>query len=580
MAKFLLGILSGVVLTVLTVFAMILVAATFGTPAPSVEEDSVLTIRLQGDIPEYSRTDFSFEFMRSGPPPTLLDLRDTLHHAAGDDRIRALLLDFRGLAIGWGKAQEIRWAVETFKKSGKPVFAFLSAAATSDYYIASAADRIFMPPEGVLDVKGLRVQATFYTDTLKKLGIEAELERIGKYKSAVESMTRTSMSDEYREVMNSILDDVYTRFVETVAPARGKTPEALLEILDQGPFIPPNALKAGLVDALLYADQVDDHIQEKLELEELIKVKFSQYSKSTRDLAGGDSEDEIAIVYAEGQIMRGSSEDDPFFGATVLGSDSFAKTIREVRDKEAVKAVILRINSPGGDAVASDLMWREVRLLREKKPVIVSMSDVAASGGYYIAMADDTPVLAYAGTYTGSIGVFFGKINLRGFYDKIGIKKETLTRGRYADINSDYRSLTEDERRKLRSDIEVFYKNFVEKVAQSRNRDWDQIHEVAQGRVWLGSQALEQGLVDELGGLDRAIELARAAAEIDEEAELKLVPYPAPKNIFESLIDPETWTRETPLPAALRSKLAEIPNLVSLLQGGMLRIAPYSITVE
>ena len=580
MAKFLLGILSGVVLTVLTVFAMILVAATLGTPAPSVEEDSVLTIRLQGEVPEYSRTDFSFEFMRSGPRPTLLDLRDTLHHAAGDDRIRALLLDFRGLAVGWAKAQEIRWAVETFKKSEKPVFAFLSAAATSDYYIASAADRIFMPPEGVLDVKGLRVQATFYTDTLKKLGIEAELERIGKYKSAVESMTRTSMSDEYREVMNSILDDVYTRFVETVAPARGKTPEALLEILDQGPFIPPNALKAGLIDALLYADQVDDHIQEKLELETLTKVKFSQYSQSIRDLAGDDSEDEIAIVYAEGQIMRGSSKDDPFFGATVLGSDSFAKTIREVRDKEAVKAVILRINSPGGDAVASDLMWREVRLLREKKPVIVSMSDVAASGGYYIAMADDTPVLAYAGTYTGSIGVFFGKINLRGFYDKIGIKKETLTRGRYADINSDYRSLTEDERGKLRSEIKVFYKNFVEKVAQSRNRDWEQIHEVAQGRVWLGSQALEQGLVDELGGLDRAIELARDAAEIDEEAELKLVPYPAPKNIFESLIDPETWARETPLPAALRSKLDEIPNLVSLLQGGMLRIAPYSITVE
>ena len=580
MAKFLLGILSGVVLTVLTVLAMILVAATLGTPAPSVEEDSVLTIRLQGEVPEYSRTDFSFEFMRSGPRPTLLDLRDTLHHAAGDDRIRALLLDFRGLAVGWAKAQEIRWAVETFQKSEKPVFAFLSAAATSDYYIASAADRIFMPPEGVLDVKGLRVQATFYTDTLKKLGIEAELERIGKYKSAVESMTRTSMSDEYREVMNSILDDVYARFVETVAPSRGKTPGELLEILDQGPFIPPSALKAGLVDALLYADQVDDHIKEKLELEELTKVKFSQYSKSTRDLAGGDSEDEIAIVYAEGQIMRGWSEDDPFFGATVLGSDSFAKTIREVRDKEAVKAVILRINSPGGDAVASDLMWREVRLLREKKPVIVSMSDVAASGGYYIAMADNTPVLAYAGTYTGSIGVFFGKINLRGFYDKIGIKKETLTRGRYADINSDYRSLTEDERGKLRSEIKVFYKNFVEKVAQARNRDWDQIHEVAQGRVWLGSQALEQGLVDELGGLDRAIELARDAAEIDEEADIRLVPYPAPKNIFESLIDPETWTREAPLPAALRSKLAEIPNLVSLLQGGMLRIAPYSITVE
>jgi protease-4 len=260
-----------------------------------------------------------------------------------------------------------------------------------------------------------------------------------------------------------------------------------------------------------------------------------------------------------------------------VGAESFNKTLRSVREDDDVKAVILRVDSPGGDAFASDLMWREVNLLRAEKPLIVSMSDVAASGGYYISMAQ-APVLAYPGTTTGSIGVFYGKLNLRGLYDKLGIKKEIVTRGKFAAIDTDYRAMTAAEREKMQQEIRAFYDAFVRKVADSRGREWAAIDEVAQGRVWMGSQAHEQGLVDELGGFDRAIEMAQQAAGLDDGA-FRLVPYPASQDLFEALFDSDgfAWTQamDFPLPSALRSVLSP-----SLLQGGILRLAPYSITVQ
>ena len=280
-------------------------------------------------------------------------------------------------------------------------------------------------------MKGLRAEVSFYADTLEKLGIEAEVERIGKYKSAAEPFSRSSMSDEYREVVNSVLDDLYMRFIATVAKSREKSDDAFRALLDEGPFLSADAVEAGLIDGLKYEDQFRDYLKEKMEQEEWREVTFSDYRRSMESTAGFGGGDQIAVVYAVGDIMAGNSEVDPFLDARILGDESFAKTLRGVREDDDVKAVILRVNSPGGDAFASDRMWREVNLLREKKPLVVSMSNVAASGGYYISMAQ-APVVAYPGTFTGSIGVIYGKMNLRGLYDKIGVKKEILTRGRFA----------------------------------------------------------------------------------------------------------------------------------------------------
>ena len=578
MVKYLLGIISGIILVVLFVVFLVLAGVAVQSFEPDIEADSVLTIRLSGRIPEHIGG-FTIQMLRTGPPPTVLELRNVFEKAAEDDRIRALTLHLGGLGVGWAKAQEIRWGIEKFKQAGKPVFAFLTTGSTIDYLVASAADEVYMSPEGMLDVKGLRIEASFYTETLAKLGIEAELHRVGKYKSAVEPYVRTSMSDEYREVWNSILDDVYSRFLTTVGVARGKSEEEMRQIVETGPFLPRQALDAGLIDGLKYRDELEDHIKETLELDELRKVKYSEYRNTLPNSLGFGAENQVAVVYAVGEILSGNGQTDPFTGLTILGSDSFSATLRKLREDDDIKAVILRINSPGGDAVASDQIWREVNLLREEKPLVVSFSDVAASGGYYIAMAG-APVLAYPGTYTGSIGVFYGKINLRGLYEKIGLKKEVIKRGRFADIYSDYRSLNDDERAKLRGDIEIFYKGFVDKVAESREREWEEIDEVAQGRVWMGSQAEQQGLVDELGGFDRAIELAREAAGIEEDEEIQLVPYPAPKNPFEALFDADTWVSEPAWVSLVRSRLADLPLGPSLLQGGMLRIAPYSIQVR
>ena len=582
MIKYLLGILTGVVLVFLLIGAIFLMALTMGGVPPSIEDDSVLVIRLRGEIPEHVGLKFSFGSWDSSMPPTLLEVRQAFQYAAEDDRIRAIALYCGGLRTGWAKAQEIRWAIEDFKKSEKPVRAFLQGASMLDYYVAAAADEISMTPAAVLDVKGLRAEVSFYKDTLAKIGVEAELERIGKYKSFAEPWSRSSMSEPFREVINSVLDEIYGQFLEGVAPAREMTPDELRAVIDTGPFVQEQALESGLVDVLQYEDEFLDELKRDLELDELHKVGLARYSKISGDSLGFGGETQIAVVYAVGNIVGGQAEPDPIFGSSVLGADSFSRTLRKVKDDDDIEAVIVRIDSPGGDAFASDRMWREMNRLREEKPVVVSMSDVAASGGYYIAMAD-SPVLAYPATITGSIGVVYGKFNLRGLYDKLGIHKEIITRGRYAASLSDYSGFSPEERAKARESLEAFYETFVRKVAESRGREWDEIDEIAQGRVWMGSQAQANGLVDELGGFDRAVELAKEAAGLDPEDGVTLVPYPEPKEFLELLLEGNWRAAESPVATYIRSTLGELGGSVPwpvLLRGGLMYVAPYSIEIR
>jgi len=579
MLKFLLGVLSGVILVFFAiglVFLLLLVAV--GSSGPTIADEAVLQVRLSGGLPEHVAEDVSLASLQGKTPVTLLTLLKAIEEAAADDRIKALEIRFDRLRVGWAKAQELRWAIDGFRESGKPVYAYLHNAGMLDYYVASVADDLRAAPESLLDVKGLRAEVMFYKDFFDKLGVDVEMERIGRFKSGAEPYSRSEMSDEFREVLDLMLDQYMDQFLDGVAERRGFTSGELRTLLDEGPFLPNRAVEVGLIDGIAYPDQFNDLMSEELELDELNKVSLREYVSAGAVTLEESSSNRIAVLYGVGTILR--TNGGLFGGDRVLASDAFNRTVRQLREDDSIDAVILRIDSPGGDAIASDEMWRELNLLAEEKPIIVSMSDVAASGGYYMAMIEDAPILAYPGTVTGSIGVYFGKLNLRGLYDKVGLKKEVVSRGRFAAIDSDYLPLGEAGRAKLREGIEHIYQGFVTKVADARGKEYDAIHEVAQGRVWLGTDALENGLIDELGGFSRAIELAKEKAGIDEADDVSLVIYPATKNLLEVLLESEGLPQVKLSLGGIELLTVVDPRLPALLEGGMLALTPYSLTVQ
>jgi len=384
--------------------------------------------------------------------------------------------------------------------------------------------------------------------------------------------TRTSMSPETSEVMNSIVDEVYGNLVTRIAQGRKKTPDAVRALIDQGPLLANDALHEGLVDELRYEDQMFGDLQQKLNSGEIHKLTTAKYLKITPGSLGLEGSRRIAMLVGDGSITRGSSEDEASDGITEEG---FNKVLRRIARDSSVAGVVVRIDSPGGDAVASDAIWREMNLLSKKKPMVISMSDTAASGGYYMAMTGDR-IVAYPGTLTGSIGVVFGKPNLHGLYDKLGITKDMIKRGRFADIDSDYTELTPAALEKLKDGIDANYRDFVGKVAQARRRTFDQIEPLAQGRVWLGSQALSRGLVDDLGGLDRALELVKQKAKIPASENVTIVMYPARRSILDLVFGRST---EGVFESRLRPLLKDWP-VEMWAKGGLLRVMPYSVKVQ
>jgi len=384
--------------------------------------------------------------------------------------------------------------------------------------------------------------------------------------------TRTSMSPETKEVLSSIIDDLYGNLVQRIAEGRKKTPEQIRATIDQGPFLSPHAQEQGLIDGLLYEDQMYDEVKAKLNNGDLKKVSLRDYLRVPP--VGAVGKQRIALVTGEGGISRGDGGSD-FSGDNGIESEGFDKLLRRVGNDDGVKGVIVRIDSPGGEVFASDAIWREMNLLSKKKPLVISMSDTAASGGYYIAMTGD-PVVAYPGTFTGSIGVVFGKANLHGLYDKLGVTKDLLSRGRYADIDSDYGPLSADGHAKLRKAIDEDYRSFVGKVAAARRRKFEDIEPLSQGRVWLGSQAKANGLIDELGGLDRALDLVKEKAKIPKSERVTLVTYPPKRTIFDLMFG---QTAEGAMESRLRGVLKAWQVRVWA-RGGMMRLMPYSINVR
>ncbi len=579
MAKFFLGVIAGIFLCVFLVVMVAVAAVALTSRPPLVSEGSTLVLDLSGDIPERNPVDVSPVLFQRPARPTVKDLHDLLEKAAADRRINAVLVRPSFLGGGWAKAQELRANLESFKKSRKPLLAWLQVATMRDYFVASAADKVYVAPEGILDVKGLRAEAMFFKNTLDKIGVQADLEHIGAYKSFSEPFTRNRMSEAYRENTNAILDAVFEQFLATVAPARQMTSDQLRAALDSGPFLPAQAVEHRLADGLLYEDQVFDQIQKLTKVKSVKKLKPEDYNRVSLESLGLAGGSRIALVYAVGDIYRGGDDLD-LLGESVITSDSMAKTLRQVAEDKSLQGVIVRIDSPGGDSFASDQLWREMNLLGSKKPMVISMSDLAASGGYYIAMTQ-APVLAYPGTFTGSIGVVYGKLNLKGLYDKIGVTKEILSRGRNAEIDSDYRSFTPAERQKVLESMQVTYRDFVQKVADARKKTWKEIDVLAQGRVWMGSQALDNGLVDELGGLDRAITLVKQRAKLKPEDKVTLVTYPPQKKLLDLVLERMgSVSSADHLLAEIGHRLGAATPWRSLLRGGMLKIAPYWVTVQ
>jgi protease IV len=575
MGKFLLGLLTGAVLVVLLIVIGFFAIASLKSKPPSVADGSTLILRLSGDVPEKPPIELAIPILAEKTVVTVENVWAMLRHAAVDSRIKAVVFEPEDAGIGWAKMQEIRSDLVEFRKSGKPLYAYLKTPGLREYYMATACSKIYMPPVDMLNLKGIGLGVMYFRNTLDKLGVQVDVEHAGKYKDFGDMFTRTSMSPETKEVINSLIDGLYGDLIDTVAKGRGKDSAAVRAIIDEGPFLSTQARAKGLVDELRFEDEMFGELKTALHQNELKKIAERDYLNVPETSAG--QQDRIAFIVGEGTITRGDPDSE---NATGLESEQFDKMLARVGNDSGIKAIIVRINSPGGEVTASNDIWRAMNELRKRKPVVISMSDAAASGGYYMAMSGD-PILAYPATETGSIGVVFGKPNLHGLYDKIGITKDYVSRGRFALIDSDYQSLNEAGRAKLREGIDADYEDFVGKVAAARRKPRGQIEPVAQGRVWLGDQAKSKGLVDELGGIDRAIQMVKQKAGIPAAGRVRLVVYPAKRSLLDVLLHS---TSESEAEAMLsRAGLEPLraawhdDGLRVWMRGGMLRMMPFAI---
>src|SRR5580704_999737 len=574
MVKFILGLVTGVFLVFLSFILLFFTLLRFREKPPVIVDNSVLALHLSGDIPEKPPLELPGILSGGDATLTVSDLWMMLRKAAADPHIRAIVLEPESLSAGWAKLEEIRGDLQQFRKSGKPVYAYLRAPSARDYYVALPADRIYLGDEEPVYLKGLRAEVMYFKKSLDKLGVTVEVEHAGKYKDFGDMFTRSDMSPETREVITSLVTNLYGNLVDRIAAARKKTPDQVRTIVDQGPFTAQQALNAGLVDELRFEDQMWGELGDKLGSTP-VKVPASQYAMVSPESAGLAGRSHIALIVGAGDIVRGGPGDDGS-GETSLTSYGFNKLLREVGGDSNIRGVVVRIDSPGGEASASDEIWREMNLLSKKKPLVISMSDVAASGGYYMAMTGDT-VVAYPQTETGSIGVVFGKPNLHGLYDKLGVTKDAVQLGKHADIDSDYTALTPDERQILRQGIDENYRDFVGKVAVARHRSYDRTEPLAQGRVWLGSEAKANGLVDELGGFDTAISLLKKKANIPAGENVTLMVYPPRENLLNMLMKRSQGADI--LEVTLRQVFGRVP-FHAWMKGGMLRTMPISIDVR
>ena len=500
--------------------------------SPHVVANSALVLRVSGDLGEVEPGGLVGSLFE--PPPTVRSVIEALRKAKVDRRVTSVIIRPSGTAALWGKVQEMRDAILDFKTSKKPIVAFLEYGGEQEFYLASACDKVFLMPTASLDLTGMANYELFLRGTLEKVGAYPDALHIGEYKTASNTFTERTFTPPHREMAESLNKDLYEQLLKGLASGREKTVDEIRQLVDHGPFLPEDAVRAGLVDDVAYEDELDDKVQ--LGKGNVKFLEHHEYRSVSPTSLGLNRGPKIAVLYAVGIISSGESNYDSPNGQ-VVGSDTIVRYLRKARADDSIKAIVLRIDSPGGSAIASDIIWREVQLTRTMKPVIASMSDVAASGGYYIAMPAHK-IVAEPATLTGSIGVVMIKFVIDGTLKKMGMNMETVTAGRYADLYSPVRPFNPQERAKVLEQMQATYDTFVEKAAAGRNTTPEKIDAVGQGRVWTGQQAKGLGLVDELGGLDRALVLAKEQAKIARDSEVELIVFPPKKSLYESLADP------------------------------------------
>lgn len=496
-----------------------------------VRKGTVVEIVLQGSIPELPSEDLLNQLF--GSSASLWEMGRALRVAAKDDRVQGVYLEIHPLMLNWGQVEELRDYLHEFRSSGKPIQALLALdlLEEDELYLASATDSITLNPDAGVLVNGLRAEVMFYKKTLEKLGIEPQILQFKEYKSP-ENYTRGHLSPQVREMLQSILKDVQDRFVKTVARERKVEEARLRGLIAKGMGSAQLALEEGLVDTLGYRDQIEDHftIPEKSQ-EKYHSLPVSRYLTAVQDRLKSKSKHKVALVGALRSITAGES--DPL-GQT-MGGTTIAASLREIRKDKSIKGIIFRVDSPGGSAVGSDMIWREITLLEKaNKPVVVSMSGVAGSGGYYISMGA-RHIISQPSTITGSIGVIFGKFNVKGLYEWLGMSIDQVKLSPNADIFSAFTSLTLEQEKQVESWMSTIYENFVRKAAEGRKMTYAQLEEKAHGRIYTGAQAKALGLVDELGGLQVAIGHIRKALHLEEGESVRLVLYPKPKSFWEVL---------------------------------------------
>ncbi len=500
-----------------------------------VKDNSVLHLELDAQI-----TELTVENPLAGLPVPggdvrrigLLALKQAIDHAKDDDKIKGIYLDVSMSTAGFSTLQEIRESLHDFRESGKWVVAYNETMSEGAYYLSSVANAVYLHPEGEIEFNGLTATIGFYKKLLDKWQVKPQIFRVGEFKSAVEPFIMEKMSEENRAQLSAMVNNIYGHMLADIAGSRSIDPQRLEEISDQ--MLVRNAestVDLGLVDSLLYRDQFNAVLRNELEIGEEDGINLIPYNKYRKSYSTYQkSDNEIAVIVAQGAIIPGDGNQQD----QVIAADKFVAQLRKAREDDGVKAIVLRVNSPGGEYRASDMIWREMTLAREKKPVIASMSDYAASGGYYISMAADT-IVAQPTTITGSIGIFGMIFDLSSFLgNEIGITFDEVRTGDYGDTYTITRPLTQPEKNFVQKSLDEYYESFTRKAAEGRHLTHEEILKVASGRVWTGQQALDNKLVDVLGGFDDAVRIAANAAGVEDDYKVKY--YPAPRNFFEEIL--------------------------------------------
>jgi protease-4 len=534
---------------------------------PYVSQDSFLEISLSGSLPEYEAPDALREYL-SGSVLDMKKIRQSFKMATVDDRIKGVVLRIGFMMTGFAKIEEIHQMIEGFQTSGKRVFAHLDYGLTRDYYLASACDSVFISPGGNLFLTGLLAEITFYKGLLKKIGVEADFEHVGKYKNAPDVYTRQSMSESQREVIDAIFDARYKSMIQSIAENRGIKYRDVFNLIENiSGFTPEEALKNRLVDGIKYPAQIYEIFETNEK--KISKISAGEYSSIDPGSVGLEGKDRIAVIYCLGTMTGGEDGSDPYFGRT-MGANRVIRDISQAADASSIKAIILRINSPGGSSLAADKIWYALNDAAKQKPIIASISDVGASGGYYIAIPADT-IIAQKRSIVGSIGVFAGKFSLKKLYEKIELKNEVIKRGKNAGLFSLNSKFSDSERIIIRNMINDFYHNFVSKVSRARNQSYDQIDRIARGRVWDGARSKNLKLIDLLGGFDDAVIAAKSLAGIESSTTVKLIYYPKRRSIFNRYLESVINIKKT-----FENPVGQLENLLQQYHMQPLTLMPFA----